>query len=73
MKRAVSGEFFLLNGLQKGFWSLFQEDAEEDEEEDGAAWASGEGPDGMGCTAVVALVMAGPVSKVHHPRISRAF
>eukprot|EP00928_Gymnodinium_smaydae_P061287 TRINITY_DN45402_c0_g1_i1.p1 TRINITY_DN45402_c0_g1~~TRINITY_DN45402_c0_g1_i1.p1 ORF type:complete len:466 (-),score=139.31 TRINITY_DN45402_c0_g1_i1:29-1426(-) len=38
-----------------------QEDEEEEEEDDEAtagnsAWANGEGPDGMGCTAVVALV-----------------
>jgi len=39
-----------------------EEDEEEEEEEEGdlnSAWANGEGPDGMGCTAVVALVLGG--------------
>lgn len=43
-----------------------EEEEEEDDEEEGAnnAWANGEGPDGMGCTAVVALVLGG-----EHPEV----
>jgi len=43
------------------------EESEEEEEEEagsGSDWANGEGPDGMGCTAVVALIRGGDKPEV---------
>jgi len=52
-------------GEEEEDMDLLEEEEEEDEQVDGNnAWASGEGPDGMGTTAVVALVCCGDSPEV---------